>query len=58
MLGRLRHFHLDIWREEAQNPETMLKKILLGIGIVVLVLAGLVTFALYHYPKAQIDRSA
>ena len=31
----------------------MLKKILLGIGIVVLVLAGLVAFALYHYPKAQ-----
>ena len=54
MLGRLRHFHLDIWREVAQNPGTMLKKILLGIGIVVLVLAGLVAFALYHYPKAQI----
>jgi len=45
---------LDILREVAQNPGAMLKKILLGIGIVVLILAGLVALALYHYPKAQI----
>lgn len=32
----------------------MLKKILLGLGIIVLVLAGLVLLGLYHYPRAQI----
>jgi cytochrome oxidase Cu insertion factor (SCO1/SenC/PrrC family) len=32
----------------------MLKKILIGIGVVVLILAAFVAFGLYHYPKAQI----
>ena len=32
----------------------MLKKILLGVGIVVIALAAFIAFALYHYPKAQV----
>jgi cytochrome oxidase Cu insertion factor (SCO1/SenC/PrrC family) len=32
----------------------MLKKILIGVGVIVLVLAAFVAFALYHYPKAQV----
>lgn len=32
----------------------MLKKILIGVGVVVLALAAFVAFALYHYPKAQV----
>lgn len=32
----------------------MLKKILIGVGVVVLILAGFVAFALYHYPRAQV----
>jgi cytochrome oxidase Cu insertion factor (SCO1/SenC/PrrC family) len=32
----------------------MLKKVLIGVGIVVIALAAFVAFALYNYPKAQI----
>lgn len=32
----------------------MLKKILVGVGIVVLILVALVVFGLYHYPKPQV----
>lgn len=32
----------------------MLKRILIGLGIVALAFAVLVGFALYHYPKAQV----
>ena len=32
----------------------MLKKILIGVGVLVLALAAFVAFALYQYPKAQV----
>jgi cytochrome oxidase Cu insertion factor (SCO1/SenC/PrrC family) len=48
------HLELDISREVTQNPQAMLKKILLAIGVVIVAFAVLVAFALYHYPKAQV----
>jgi cytochrome oxidase Cu insertion factor (SCO1/SenC/PrrC family) len=36
----------------------MLKKILIGLGVVVVILAGFTVASLYAYPKAQITRAS
>ena len=45
---------MDISARPTQNFSAMLKKILIGVAVLVAVLAGLIAAGLYVYPKAQV----